>query len=401
VPSTRSAGSSSGGTWRGSRSSQTRSALAPTASWPQVERLFGDPSGVRGERTLDRENLLGRPAAFRVSFRSLARHPDGDAVQRRPRGHRPVRAERQRRTRFRESAHAVLLVTALVAEARDGQDRHQRVHLCPQRLHARDHAELREPFQVGVVDQLHVRDHRAAVAGPVGLDRVLDGVERLPHCCIADGMDVDLQSEFIDAAGGLGQAVALPHLHADLIPRVAALLPPGMIVQPRTVGRKQRTRLVLHHAVGEELHRVGGQEGRPHFLDPTTGFRELHYLRIEVARIGVLSKVEPDPQRALPRRFDVGVDVAGLHPGVLHPRHSPGQVVVGGGAEGGDPHAFVALGHDGRHQVDGAPLPQRAEDRAVGAMGDLAEHRVGRVRRDARTFQGHRVDPHGVVVPRP
>ena len=86
------------------------------------------------------------------------------------------------------------------------------------------------------------------------------------------------------------------------------------------------------------------------------------------------------PQRVASRRLEVGVDVAGFDPGVLHPGDAPGQVVVGGRAERGDPDVLVARGHDGGDQVDRTPLPQGAEHRAVVAVRDLAEHRVRRVR---------------------
>ena len=58
-----------------------------------------------------------------------------------------------------------------------------------------------EPVEVGVVDQLRVRDHRAPVARPVALDGVLDGVERLAHRGVADRVDVDLQPELVDRCG--------------------------------------------------------------------------------------------------------------------------------------------------------------------------------------------------------
>ena len=112
---------------------------------------------------------MRRPSALRLAVGGLPRHGDRDAVQRRSRGHRPVGAERQRRTRLVEAADPVLLVRAFGAEARNRQHRHQRVQLRPQRLHVRDHAELGEPADVGVVDQLRMRDHRPPVARAVVL----------------------------------------------------------------------------------------------------------------------------------------------------------------------------------------------------------------------------------------
>ena len=50
--------------------------------------------------------------------------------------------------------------------------------------------------------------------GPLDADDVLDGVEGLAHRGVADGVDVDLQPEVVDPPRGLGQRLALPHLHA-------------------------------------------------------------------------------------------------------------------------------------------------------------------------------------------
>ena len=124
-------------------------------------------------------------------------------------------------------------------------------------------------------------------------------------------------------------------------------------------------------------------------------------LRVEVPGVGVEAEVEPDAQRAPPGGLDVGVDVARLDPGVLHPGHSPRQVVVGRRPKRRHPHVLIALRHDGRHQVDRAPFAQRPEHRAVLAARDLAEHRVRGVRGDAGTVEGNRVAPGGVVIPRP
>ena len=64
------------------------------------------------------------------------------------------------------------------------------------------------------MDELEVRDLRPGVARPVGPPRDLDGVERLAHGAVADGMDVDLEPERIEPrdgrpeGGGLDEAVA-------------------------------------------------------------------------------------------------------------------------------------------------------------------------------------------------
>ncbi len=108
------------------------------------------------------------------------------------------------------AADPVLLVRAFSTEAWHRQHRHQRVQLCPQRLHVRDHPELGEPADVGVVDELRVCDHRPAVARAVVPHHIFDRIQRLTHRRIADRVDVDLQAQVVDPTRGLGQRVALP-----------------------------------------------------------------------------------------------------------------------------------------------------------------------------------------------
>ncbi len=64
-----------------------------------------------------------------------------------------------------------------------------------------------------------------------------------------------------------------------------------------------------------------------------------------------------------------------------------------------DAHRRIAFGHHLVHQVDGPPLPQRAQRRAVLAARNLAEHRVRGVGGDARPLERNAVAPHGVVIP--
>ena len=64
-----------------------------------------------------------------------------------------------------------------------------------------------------------MRDHRPPVARAIALDDVLDGVERLTNRGIADGVNVDLQPEIVDAARGVGEGVTFPHLHAVVVQR--------------------------------------------------------------------------------------------------------------------------------------------------------------------------------------
>ena len=135
--------------------------------------------------------------------------------------------------------------------------------------------------------------------------------------------------------------------------------------------------------------------------DSATRVGELLELSVEVAGVGVEAEVEPHVERVLPGGVEVGVDVGGLHPRVLHPGHTVRQVVVGGGAERRDADRRIALRHHLVHQVDGAPLAQRAQRRAVLAARNLAEHRVRGVGGDPCALQRNAVAPHGVVVPCP
>ncbi len=64
--------------------------------------------------------------------------------------------------------------------------------------------------EVGVVDQLRVRDHRPPVARPVGGDDMLDRVQRLASGRIADRVDVDLKPEFVDGACRVGKVAPTP-----------------------------------------------------------------------------------------------------------------------------------------------------------------------------------------------
>ena len=213
-----------------------------------------------------------------------------------------------------------------------------------------------------------MRDHRSPVARPVAPRHILDRIQGLAHRRVADRVNVDLQTQIVDPACRLGQRVALP-------------VPHPVVVQRGAVRRKQRAGLVLDDAVGEELHGLGGQQWRLHLVDPASRIGEMYYLGIEVARIGVEGEVEPHAKRVAPGGRDVGVDIRRFDPGVLHPGHAPGEVIVGGRTERRHPHILVALRHHGRHQVHRAPLTQRAEHGSVLAVRDLTEYRVRCIRR--------------------
>ena len=116
-------------------------------------------------------------------------------------------------------------------------------------------------------------------------------------------------------------------------------------------------RLVLDDAIGEELHRLRGQHRRRLLIDPTSRLGEVVQLRIEEPRVGVEREVETHPEGVALRRVQIGVDVPPVNPGVLHPRHPPREVVIGGRAQRRDPDVRVAVRHDCRHEIDCAPFP--------------------------------------------
>ena len=205
-----------------------------------------------------------------------------------------------------------------------------------------------EPGDVGVVDQLGVGDHRPTITVSVALDHVLDRVEGLAHRGIADRMNVDLKSEIVHPTGGLSQRVALP-------------VPHTVAVQTGAIRRQQSAGLVLHHPVSEELDGLRGEQRRARLGHPGPGLGELLHLGVEVPRIGVEGEVEPHPQGIGLGGRQVGGDVGGFHPGVLHPGDAAGQKVVGRRAQGGDPYVLAAGRHHVHHQVDRAPFAQGAE----------------------------------------
>ena len=195
-----------------------------------------------------------------------------------------------------------------------------------------DHAQRGEPVQVGVVDQLRVRDHRPPVARAVAGDDVLDRVQRLAHRGVADGVDVDLEPELVDrlAASARSSHTCMP-----------------WSVQRAAVRRQQRAGLVLDDPVGEELHGVARSAAASRPPRPGDARRRTARAAMSKWRGSAYSaRLNRMPQRVLAGRVEVGVDVGRLDPGVLHPGHAAGQVVVGGRAERADPHLSVACGHD-------------------------------------------------------
>ena len=70
----------------------------------------------------------------------------------------------------------------------------------PVRLGVGDDAELAEPPDVVGVDDLDVGDVRPRVGRAVRAPGRLDGVERLAHGPVADGVEVRLEPERVESA---------------------------------------------------------------------------------------------------------------------------------------------------------------------------------------------------------
>ena len=88
------------------------------------------------------------------------------------------------------------------ADERDGQLLHLVFEHGPVGLDVGHDAERAEPSDVVRMDELEVRDLGPGIARTVGAPRDLDGVERVAHGAIADGMDVDLEPERIEPRDG-------------------------------------------------------------------------------------------------------------------------------------------------------------------------------------------------------
>lgn len=81
-----------------------------------------------------------------------------------------------------------------------------------------------------------MRDDWPAVARTIVLHNVFDGIEGLPDRGIIDRMDMDLQAQIIDPAGGLRQGIALPQPHAPVIPESLRSCPLEWSCRPEQYG---------------------------------------------------------------------------------------------------------------------------------------------------------------------
>jgi hypothetical protein len=227
---------------------------------------------------------------------------------------------------------------------------------------------------------------RRSGRGAVGADRGLDGIERRAHRGVADGVHVNLEAVRVDSGDDGYQGHGLPDEHAAVGAPAA-----GIRVE-------QRRGAAFDDTVGEQLHGVGGQQRVAALAHPVTQSHEPVNLLRPAARVGVQGEVDGGVQPLLCGCGEVGLDVVGLDPGVLHPGDPERGQVGGGFLERAHPDVEGVRARDVEHEVDRAPLAQRAERRSVGASGDLTERRGGRRGVDAGEVQRRRVDPHRVVV---
>ena len=258
VPSTGRSRSSRAGMTVGSaaRSDQVGAhAGAQHAPLVLLERLVGDAGGVGGQRVGGGDPLGRQPAAVRVPCGGLPGRRGGDAGQGLVGGDRPVAAERHAGAGTQQAGDLVLPGAAGGADAGQGQLGHQRVGLGPQRLEVRDHAEGGEAGQVGRVDELDVGHGGPPVGRAVAPGRLGDRVQGQADPRVADGVHVGLEAQRVGRGHRVGELVRRPV--SDPV-RVRAVV----------VGLEQRGGAGLHDAVGEELHRPGGQPARGAAADP-------------------------------------------------------------------------------------------------------------------------------------
>ena len=132
-----------------------------------LERLVRHAGRARGEGDARGRAARGRSTSATPVTRDLPRDRDGEALERDVRGDRPVGAGRQPGAGSDEARERVLQRGALRPEPRQDQPDHARLQARPQWFDVRDDAEGREPRDVGWVDDVHVGEHRPAVARPV------------------------------------------------------------------------------------------------------------------------------------------------------------------------------------------------------------------------------------------
>ena len=337
----------------GRRSSQSKiRAGAGSQPAPAVlgERLIRHPRRIGGQRPLDRQDLVGvqppsgSPSAVcrdTATAMPSSGAPD-DTGQSEPNASGAPESS--------DAADPVLLVRAFGAEARHGQHRHQRVQLRPQRLHVRDHPELGEPVDVGVVDQL--RSARSPAAG-----REARCAAPHPRSHPAPGARPRRRWRGCGSAGRDRRPGARPR-QASRPPSCAARGCAGA----EQYGASSAPVSFSTTPSAKNFTVWAVSSGEPTSSTRRRASAKFVDLRIEVARVGVEGEVEPHPQHIAAGRRDVGVDVGGFDPGILHPRHPAGQVVVGGRAQRRRSHA--ASSRAGITASPDRPRPTRAACRA-------------------------------------
>ena len=356
----RSSAISSGGVVRGSLIQPHQvgaRAGGDCAPLPIGEGLMRDARGVCATAPARRR---GSPAAsIRPRDHPLrsAGTPRRRSLQRGARGHRPVRAERQPRARLVEAAHPVLLVgrarrRAAAPSARPSADPAAPTAVaCSRSRRARRTARCRRRRRAA-----RARSRAAGRAGRC----VATTCSMASSACRAAASPIAWMwickpsSSTARAASARSSHTCMPWLCSE--PQYGASSAP--VSFSMTPSAKNFT--VLR-----------GQQRRAELLDAATRIGELRELGVEMARVGVQPEVEPHAQRVLAGRVEVGVDVGGLHPGVLHPGHAARQVVVGGRAERADPHLRVACGHalvaPGRPRPTPATCPAPSRPRGAGS----------------------------------
>ncbi len=251
----------------------------------------------------------------------------------------------------------------------------------PQRLQVGGDAQGGEARHVGRLDDLQVGD-----VVPVGGVGALEGVERLAHRPLADGVHVHLEAEPVELGDALAQQGRI-HVRQPRAPAQA-------------VGLQGRGGEVLRDAVLHDLDRAGPEPvealcrraPRHQLLDLIEPARPVPPQRAHDAR----------PQRPRAGRGQVGGQLVlrarvGAHDGVLPAGDAQREQVPLRLRQ----RVLEVLGRRaGREQADQVhrALVQDTGRRAGGVALDAAVGGVGRVAGDAGPFERAGVDPGGVVV---
>ena len=201
----------------------------PVVGHPRIGRLAGEAS----QRLRQRDPLLRPPATRRLALRILPADRGGDSRERIGRFDREVRPERQMRAGRSDRAPGVGAGQPLGPEPSFG---HRPVAGLVSRLHRGDDPGLRQPPDVGRIENLGMFDPPAAV-GAIGLAQFLIRTDDLRIGGIADGMHRDLEMIHRGAAGEVLQFGIVHQLKPARARRVAVRrLEPRPARAKRTIG---------------------------------------------------------------------------------------------------------------------------------------------------------------------